>query len=155
MRPITSTDAILSETNHQYRRYPECETNQLYRRYPSVRPITSTDAILSVRLISCTDAILSVRSISCTDAILSVRPISSTNAILKTNQLLTHVIQWNPTIIDTTGTQDFVRYSEVSLSQGLSVGVVLCNPAVEYSVAAFSELSFAECWQGGLSTLQK
>ena len=25
------------------------------------------------------------------------------------------------------------------------------NPAVEYNVAAFSELSFGVCWQGGLS----
>ena len=31
------------------------------------------------------------------------------------------------------------------------VGVVLRNPAVEYNVAAFSELSFAVCWQGRLS----
>ena len=31
------------------------------------------------------------------------------------------------------------------------VGVVLRNPAVEYNVAAFSELSFAACWQGRLS----
>ena len=31
------------------------------------------------------------------------------------------------------------------------VGVVLCNPAVEYNVAAFSELSFAARWQGRLS----
>ena len=31
------------------------------------------------------------------------------------------------------------------------VGVVLRNPAVEYNVAAFSELSFAARWQGRLS----
>ena len=31
------------------------------------------------------------------------------------------------------------------------VGVVLRNPAVEYNVAAFSELSFAVRWQGRLS----
>ena len=51
--------------------------------------------------------------------------------------------QWNPSITDTIGTQYFVRNSEVSLTQGLPVGVVLRNPAVEYHVAAFSELSFA------------
>ena len=31
------------------------------------------------------------------------------------------VIQWNPSITDTIGTQHFVRYSEVSLTQGLPV----------------------------------
>ena len=31
------------------------------------------------------------------------------------------------------------------------VGVVLRNPAVEYNVAAFSELSYAARWQGRLS----
>ena len=31
------------------------------------------------------------------------------------------------------------------------VCVVLRNPAVEYNMTAFSELSFAVCWQGGLS----
>ena len=30
-------------------------------------------------------------------------------------------------------------------------GMVLRNPAVEYNVAAFSELSFAVHWQGRLS----
>ena len=30
-------------------------------------------------------------------------------------------IQWNPSITDTLGTQNFVRYNEVSLSQGLPV----------------------------------
>ena len=53
--------------------------------------------------------------------------------------------------MDTIGTQHFVRYSEVSLTQGLPVGVVLRNLAVEYNVAAFSELSFAVRCQGGLS----
>ena len=46
------------------------------------------------------------------------------------------------------GIQHFVRYNEVSL---IPVGVVLRNPAVEYNVAAFSELSFAVRWQGRLS----
>ena len=30
-------------------------------------------------------------------------------------------IQWNPSITDTLGTENFVRYNEVSLSQGLPV----------------------------------
>ena len=30
-------------------------------------------------------------------------------------------IQWNPCITDTLGTQNFIRYNEVSLSQGLPV----------------------------------
>ena len=34
------------------------------------------------------------------------------------------VIQWNPSIADTIGNQHFVPYSEVSLTQGLPVGVV-------------------------------
>ena len=39
-----------------------------------------------------------------------------------------------------------------SWSSGIfPVGVVLRNPAVEYNVAAFSELSFAARWQGRLS----
>ena len=65
-------------------------------------------------------------------------------------------IQWNPSITDTFGDQRFIRYSEVSPTQGLLVnfwyvGMVLRNPAVEYNVAAFSELSFAARWQGRLS----
>ena len=36
-------------------------------------------------------------------------------------------------------------------ASGILVGVVLCNPAVEYNIAAFSELSFAVYWQGRLS----
>ena len=42
------------------------------------------------------------------------------------------MVQWNPSITDTFGDQHFVRYSEVSPTQRLPVGVVLCNPAVEY-----------------------
>ena len=30
-------------------------------------------------------------------------------------------MQWNPSITDTIGTQHFVRYSEMSLTQGLPV----------------------------------
>ena len=49
--------------------------------------------------------------------------------------------------MDAIGTQHFVRYSKMSLNSGASgifpVGVVLCNRAVEYNVAVFSELSFA------------
>ena len=54
------------------------------------------------------------------------------------------VLQWNPSIMDTIGTQYFVHYREISPTQGFpvySVGVVLHNPAVEHNVAAFSELS--------------
>ena len=34
------------------------------------------------------------------------------------------MLQWNPSITDNLGTQNFVRYNDVSLSQGLLVGVV-------------------------------
>ena len=43
-------------------------------------------------------------------------------------------------------TQHFARYSEVSLTRTSGIfplGMVLHNPAVEYNMAAFSELSFA------------
>ena len=56
-------------------------------------------------------------------------------------------VQWNSSITDTIGNQHFVLYSELS---GLLVDVVLRNPAVEYNVAPFSELSLAVRWQGGL-----
>ena len=36
----------------------------------------------------------------------------------------TNSVQWNPSITDTFGDQHFVRYSEVSPTQGLPVGVV-------------------------------
>ena len=36
-------------------------------------------------------------------------------------ELIAEEIQWNPSITDTIGTQHFVRYSEVSLTQGLPV----------------------------------
>ena len=32
-----------------------------------------------------------------------------------------YYIHWNPSMMDTLGTQNFVRYNEVSLSQGLPV----------------------------------
>jgi len=38
----------------------------------------------------------------------------------RTQLQFTHV-QWNPSIMDTVGDQNFVRYSEVSLTQGLPV----------------------------------
>ena len=60
-------------------------------------------------------------------------------------------VQWNPSIADTTGEQHFVRYSEVSSTQGLPVGVVCVILAVEYNEATFSELSFAARWQRRLS----
>ena len=64
-------------------------------------------------------------------------------------------IQWNPSITDTNGSQNFVRYREVSpASSGVSgiflVGVGMCNRAVVRNVAAFSEISFAVRWQGRL-----
>ena len=34
---------------------------------------------------------------------------------------VTIYIQWNPSITDTVGDQNFVHYSEVSLTQGLPV----------------------------------
>ena len=58
-----------------------------------------------------------------------------------------YLLQWNPSIMDTLGTQNCVRYNEVSLSQGLTVYF----RAVEHNVAVFSELSFAVRRQGILS----
>ena len=59
-------------------------------------------------------------------------------------------VQWNPYTTDTFGDQHFVDCSEVSPTQGLpvyfqyiSVRRGMCNPAVEYNVAAYSELCFA------------
>ena len=54
-------------------------------------------------------------------------------------------IQWNPSITDTIGTQYFVCYSKVSLTQGFRYisGRRGTAWAVEYNIAAFSELSFA------------
>ena len=55
--------------------------------------------------------------------------------------------------MDTIGNQNFVRNSEVSLTQGLPVYSSrrgMCNRAVEHNVAVFSELSFAVHWQGRL-----
>ena len=70
-------------------------------------------------------------------------------------KLLQLYIQWKPSITDTIGTQYFVCYSEVSPTQGLLVYFRyrhgMRNPAVEYNIAAFSELSFAVHWQGRLS----
>ena len=53
-------------------------------------------------------------------------------------------IEWNPSIMDTTGNQHFVSYSEVS--DTVAVGVVLCKWAAEHNMAAFSELSSAVHW---------
>ena len=66
----------------------------------------------------------------------------------------TSITHWNPSIMDTIGDQHFVHYSEVSLTQGHPVYSRrrgMRNRAVEYNVAAFSELSFAARWQGRLS----
>ena len=45
--------------------------------------------------------------------------------------------------MDTIENQHLGPYNEVSLTQGLLVGVVLHNWAVEHNIAAFSELTFA------------
>ena len=55
-------------------------------------------------------------------------------------------LQWNPSITDTLGTQNFVHYNGVSLSQGfryISGRRGMRNQTVEHNVAGFSELSFA------------
>ena len=57
-------------------------------------------------------------------------------------------LQWNPSIADTIGTNNFVLYEEMFLIQGLPVGLILGNRAVEYNMATFSELSLAVRWQG-------
>ena len=63
-------------------------------------------------------------------------------------------IQWNPSIMDTIGNQNFVRYREVSPVQGFPVYISsrlgMRNRAFEHNVAAFSELFFAVHWQGRL-----
>ena len=55
-------------------------------------------------------------------------------------------ILWNPSITDTIGNQNFVRYSKVSLTQGVSgifpVGVV-CVIGMLSAMWLLSELSFA------------
>ena len=38
-----------------------------------------------------------------------------------TKQFVYGAIQWNPSITDTTGTSDFILYSEVSFAQGVIV----------------------------------
>ena len=48
------------------------------------------------------------------------------NAHLLVERLHVHVymylrVQWNPSIMDTTGTKNFVLYSEVSFAQGVIV----------------------------------
>ena len=57
-------------------------------------------------------------------------------------------VQWNPSITDTIGNQQFVLYSEVSLTQGLLVGVVCVIELLSTTWLWFSELSFAVRWQG-------
>ena len=56
-----------------------------------------------------------------------------------------------PSRVDTIGSNNFVRYSEVSLTQRLLVGVVLYYRAVEHNVGTFSEFFLAVRWQGRLS----
>ena len=59
-----------------------------------------------------------------------------------------------PSITDTIGSQNFVCYSEVSLTQRFPVYFSgrrrMHNRAVEHNMAAFSERSFAVRWQGRL-----
>ena len=54
-----------------------------------------------------------------------------------------------PSIVDTIRTNNFVHYSEVSLTQGLYISSrhSLRHTAVEHNVATFSELSLAVRWQ--------
>ena len=61
-------------------------------------------------------------------------------------------VQWNPSITDTIGNQNFVRSSEVSLRgfRYISGRRGMRNRAAEHNVASFSELSFAVRWQGML-----
>ena len=49
------------------------------------------------------------------------------------------------------GTNILYLIARRQVSSIFPVGMVLHNPAVEYNVAAFSELSFAARWQGRLS----
>ena len=61
------------------------------------------------------------------------------------------IIQWNPSITDTLGTNIFSLIANSGASGIFLVGVVLRNQDVEHNVAAFFEISFALCWQGRLS----
>ena len=56
-----------------------------------------------------------------------------------------------PSRVDTIGSNNFVHYSEVSLTQRLPVGIVLYCRAFEHNVGTFSELFLAVRWQGRLS----
>ena len=69
-------------------------------------------------------------------------------------QVHTLMVQSNPFIADTVGTNNFVLYSEVSLIQGLLVfssRYGMRNGAVKHNMATLSELSLGVCWQGRLS----
>ena len=56
-------------------------------------------------------------------------------------------MQWNPSIIDTTGNQNFVRYRDVSLTQGVSgiflVGVVCVIGLLSTAWLHFQSFAFA------------
>ena len=54
---------------------------------------------------------------------------------------VTIYIQWNPSITDTVGDQNFVRYSEVSLTQGLPSGI--------FPVGVVCVIAFLCCMQAG------
>ena len=50
-----------------------------------------------------------------------LKPVSTQPKSLSYTSDIIMQIQWNPSITDTVGDQNFVRYSEVSLTQGLPV----------------------------------
>ena len=63
-------------------------------------------------------------------------------------------VQWNPSTTDTFGTNISSVIARCPQLRGfwcISGRRGMCNPAVEYNVAAFSEFSFAARWQGRLS----
>ena len=53
------------------------------------------------------------------------------------------IYQWSPSKADTIGPPLCVHNMEVSVFQGLPVGVVMCAQAGEHYEAAFSDLSVA------------
>ena len=60
--------------------------------------------------------------------------IIATCSLLYSNNVVT-VLQWNPSKVDTIGTKIFVRYSEVSLAQGLVIDRAPPTIAASYDKA--------------------
>ena len=61
-----------------------------------------------------------------------------------------------PPLVDTTGTNNFVLYNEVSLTQAfaiVTVAIGLCDWAVEHNVATFSEPSLLYAKHAEASTI--